>query len=777
MKFTDGFWHLRSGVTGHYAREVDRVDVSADALRILARTKVSTSRGDLLNQPTLTTTITSPAPGVARVRVVHHAGQRDVERFEISEQPSEVKTDRRGTTTSLRTGDLVVSIDDDAPWDLRFDVASDGGPPRRLTGAGHKSVAWFDVAPEALVEPTPFDVRREQRSGYVMTQLDLGVGELVYGLGERFGPLVKNGQSVDLWNADGGTSSEQAYKNVPFYQTNRGYGVFINDPGHVSVEVGSEAVERVQFSVPGEVLEYFVIQGETPAEVLRRYTGLTGRAPEVPAWSYGPWLSTSFLTDYDEATVNGFIDGMRDRGLPLSVFHFDCYWMRGLNWCDFVWDPAVFPDPEAMLARFHERGLRVCVWINSYIAQESPLFAEGMESGYLVRRADGSTWQWDRWQAGMGLVDFTNPDAREWFKSKLRVLLRQGVDAFKTDFGERIPTDVVWHDGSDPVRMHNYYTHLYNRTVHEVLVEERGEKEALLFARSATAGGQQLPVHWGGDSTSSYASMAETLRGGLSLALSGFAYWSHDIGGFEGTPDAGVYKRWTAFGFLSSHSRYHGSESYRVPWMFDEDETDPQSAVAVTRRFSVLKNRLAPYLVAAGREAAATGMPLMRPMMLEFTDDLTAQQLDRQYMLGPDLLVAPVFDAEGIVDVYLPAGEWVSLLSGTRVTGGRWVRETHGFDSLPLYVRPGAAIPLQDSGDRPDGDHLDGLSVLVNAVAETDWVRQVSVVADDGSEHTFVVRREGGATIVESGLANGWSAQAVGRAAVPAEDGIVRLED
>lgn len=263
----------------------------------------------------------------------------------------------------------------------------------------------------------------------------------------------------------------------------------------------------------------------------------------ICCWSYGPWLSTSFTTDYDEATVTSFIEGMAERDLPLSVFHFDCFWMREFNWCDFEWDPRVFPDPEGMLARLHDRGLRVSAWINPYIGQRSPLFAEAAEAGYLVRRRDGSVWQWDLWQAGMGLVDFTNPDATAWYQGHLRRLIGQGVDCFKTDFGERIPTDVVWHDGADPARMHNLYTHLYNRAVHDVLVGERGAGEAVLFARSATAGGQTMPVHWGGDNTSTFVSMAESLRGGLSLAMSGFAHWSHDIGGFEGTPDPAVFKR------------------------------------------------------------------------------------------------------------------------------------------------------------------------------------------------------------------------------------------
>lgn len=740
MKFTDGFWQLRPGVTALYAHEafdIEATDATPDGpgLRVTAPTAAITGRGATLNRPVLTVTLSAPREGVIRVRIAHHEGGIWHGGFETpgieAGDAGVAQVDAAGGT--LRAGALTARVSAGAPWSLAFEV--DG---RRVTGSGHKSAAYLRLSADASVDHGIVGNARAETGlpderVFVHEQLDLGVGETIYGLGERFGPLVKNGQSVDIWNADGGTSSEQAYKNVPFYLSSAGYGLLVNDPGHVSFEIGSEAVERVQFAVPGEVLEYFVVAGPTPADVLSRYTALTGRPPVVPAWSYGPWLSTSFTTDYDEATVTSFIEGMAERDLPLSVFHFDCFWMREFNWCDFEWDPRVFPDPEGMLARLHDRGLRVSAWINPYIGQRSPLFAEAAAAGYLVRRRDGSVWQWDLWQAGMGLVDFTNPDATAWYQGHLRRLVAQGVDCFKTDFGERIPTDVVWHDGADPARMHNLYTQLYNRAVHDVLVDERGAGEAVLFARSATAGGQTMPVHWGGDNTSTFVSMAESLRGGLSLAMSGFAHWSHDIGGFEGTPDPAVFKRWTAFGLLSSHSRFHGSDSYRVPWAFDEE------AVEVTRRFSHLKMQLMPYLYQQGLDAAETGIPLMRPLALEFPADPAARYVDRQYMLGPSLLVAPVFTADGDVEFYLPDGEWTSLLTGDVVTGGRWRRERHGFDSLPLYVRGGAVLPWGARADRPDYDYLDGLRLRVFAGGEGEAT--VVVTTPEGRREEFTVDR------------------------------------
>lgn len=739
MKFTDGFWQLRPGVTALYAQEaydVQTTENTADGAGIVvtAPTMVIAKRGDVLNRPVLTTTLSSPAEGVIRVRIAHHEGGHWHGGFDLPGAAGAGTASVSDAGGALTSGTITARVTPGAPWNLSFEV--DG---RRVTGSGHKAQGYLRLSPDAQVD---HGIVGNARSGapaltgttFVHEQLDLGVGELIYGLGERFGPLVKNGQTVEIWNADGGTSSEQAYKSVPFHLSNRGYGVLVNDPGHVSYEIGSEAVERVQFSVPGEVLEYFVIAGPTPKEVLGRYTALTGRPPVVPAWSYGLWLSTSFTTDYDERTVNSFIDEMSARELPVSVFHFDCFWMREFNWCDFEWDTRVFPDPTGMLERLHDKDLRVSVWINPYIAQRSPLFREAGDAGYLVKRADGSIWQWDLWQAGMGLVDFTDPDAVAWYQSKLRGLIDQGVDCFKTDFGERIPTDVVWADGSDPARMHNLYAQLYNRAVHDVLTEVRGEGEAVLFARSATAGGQSMPVHWGGDSTSTFASMAETLRGGLSLALSGFAFWSHDIGGFEGMPDAGVFKRWTAFGLLGSHSRFHGSSSYRVPWAFDDE------AVDVTRFFTRLKMRLMPYLYQVGLDATRTGAPIMRPMQLEFPEDPAVAYLDRQYMLGPDLLVAPVFTESGEVEFYLPDGEWTSLLTGEVVVGGRWLRETHDYMSLPLYVRPGTVLPWGSRQDRPDYDYHDGLTLRVFGGGS--GTRSITVTAPDGVSRDYTADLE-----------------------------------
>ncbi|MDT0541489.1 MULTISPECIES: alpha-xylosidase [Streptomyces] len=747
MKFTDGYWQMRPGVTARYATSVADVDVADDRFTLYAPVTRVRHRGDTLNGPLVTVEAWSPAEGVIGVRVWHHGGTRPrTPAFPLNPDPDggHAKTAREGSTVELVSGALSLEADTEGSCTLRF---VSGG--KVITSLGPRDLGFV----------TDADDRH-----YMLAKMSLGVGETVYGLGERFTPFTKNGQSVDIWQADGGTSSEQAYKNVPFHLSSGGYGVFVNHPGKVSYEIGSENVGRVQFSVEDQSLEFFVIAGPAPKDVLRRYTGLTGRPALPPDWSFGLWLSTSFTTSYDEETVARFVAGMAERDIPLSVFHFDCFWMREYQWSDFIWDPAVFPDPEGTLSRLKERGLRVCVWINPYIAQKSHLFAEGMAAGYLLKRPNGDVWQWDKWQAGMGMVDFTNPAAREWYAAKLRHLLGQGVDAFKTDFGERVPTeDVVWFDGSDPERMHNYYTQLYNETVFDLLVEERGEGEAVLFARSATAGGQRMPVHWGGDCESTFEAMAESLRGGLSLGLSGFGFWSHDIGGFEGTPPPAVFKRWVQFGLLSSHSRLHGSKSYRVPWDYGEE------AVEVTRDFTRLKHRLMPYLFHAAVEAKESGTPVMRAMLLEFPEDLSTHSLDRQYMLGADLLVAPVFSEDGTVEYYVPEGSWTNVITGERVSGPGWRRERHGFRTLPLLARPGSVVPFGAVDDSPRSDWADGVTLHVYPGGADGSVTVTTIPARSGTAAAvFTVRRSGGETVIETESELPWNVVVVG--ATPADD-------
>ena len=588
MKFTNGYWMIRDGVDALYAREAYELaaDATTESLNVLAPTSVVRGRYDTLNLPTFNVDITTPAEGVIRVRAEHWQGATEYPGFPLNaDEPGnrdyvtvqangngDGEVGVNGADVTLTTGGLTAKVVKGAPWNLTF-IGEDG---KVLTESAGKSLGRFKLGAESNVTAQPvgeFGVTmdgsaRDESDVFIAIQLHLSVGEDVYGLGERFGAYVKNGQSVDIWNEDGGTASEQGYKDIPFYMTSNGYGVLVNNRGHVSFEIGSENTE---------------------------------------------------------ATINSFIDGMAERDIPLAAFHYDCYWMREFHWCDFEWDKRFFGDIESTLKRLHE------------------------DKGYLVRKPNGEVWQTDFWQAGMGLVDFTNPAAREWFKDKVKALLNQGVDAIKTDFGERIPRDVVWYDGSPKLSMHNWYTQLYNQAVFEAIEETYGKGNACLYARSATVGGQQQPVHWGGDCESTFNGMAQSLRAGLSLTSSGFGFWSHDIGGFEGAfPDPAVYKRWVAFGMLGSHSRLHGSTVYRVPWLFDEEDekngvalVPGQTAVDVVREFTKLKLELMPYVYQLGLQPHVNGTPVMRSMFVEFPDDPACRTLDRQYMFGPSMLVVP----------------------------------------------------------------------------------------------------------------------------------------
>ncbi|AEV29408.1 family 31 glycosyl hydrolase, alpha-glucosidase [Sphaerochaeta pleomorpha str. Grapes] len=734
MKFRDGYWGIQKNVKMINKVEIQDSKAENGCLTVYASPKRIVGRGDTLNTPLHTLEFSSPLENVIHVRSYHFKGALHTgPQFELApDKPEQLQFSQSEEGWEAISDQLSVSVGKKGPCSVAFSYAG-----RELTASigslsGHATV--------------------DGDQAYQCEYLSLGVGETIYGLGERFTPFVKNGQVVDIWNEDGGTSSEQAYKNIPFYLSSKGYGVLVSDPGKVSFEVGSEVVTAVQFSVKGECLDYYLIGGETLKQVLASYSLLCGKPALPPPWSFGLWLSTSFTTDYDETTVNGFLDGMTKRNIPLQVFHFDCFWMKEFQWVDFVWDERQFPDPVAMIKRMHAKGLHVCVWINPYIAQKSVLFDEGMAKGYLVKKQDGSVWQWDRWQAGMALVDFTNREAVSWFQSKLQKLLDMGVDTFKTDFGERIPTEVVYHDQSDPLKMHNFYTYLYNKAVFELVEKNRGVHEALVFARSATVGGQKFPVHWGGDCSATYASMAESLRGGLSLSLSGFGFWSHDIGGFEKTATPDLFKRWVAFGLLSSHSRLHGSESYRVPWNYDDQASE------VLRHFVELKCSLMPYLFGQAVKTHQTGVPMMRSMVLEYPEDPCCAYLDRQYLLGDSLLVAPVFSSDGIVSYYLPQGVWTNFLNGRQVEGGRWYNEHHDYFSLPLMVRPNSLLAVGNDITRTDYDFSDGVCFHVFALDDGNSI-SVGVSDHEGKEVVTCTVSRSGSTyeVVKTGKKTPWS--------------------
>lgn len=686
MKYLNGNWLVKDGFSIDYGQSVFDSKIENNKLILWVPFKEITDPGMTLDDGMLTLEISSPRENIINTKIINYRGV-------IDHGPNfKLNADKNISPEIKET-------------DQKFIVKS--GKTRLEIMKGSQILFDYYYENELKAEVAPRSIARifdPEGNVHMSNSFVLEPGEKIYGLGERFSNFVKNGQEIEMWNADGGTETMQSYKNIPLYLSNRKYGIFVDSSEKVSYEIASQQVDRVEFSVPDQILSYYFIGGNDNKEVLDHYTALTGRPPLLPAWSYGLWLTTSFTTKYDEKTVMSFIDGMLERKIPLSVFHFDCCWMKPSEWCNFVWDPDVFPNPERLLRKIHNKGIKVCVWINPYIAQKSRLFDEGMKNGYFIKRTNGDVWQWDKWQAGMAIVDFTNPDAVSWYQGYLKELLRQGVDVFKTDFGERIPIEEVkFFDGSDPKKMHNYYTLLYNKVVTEAIADVKGKKEALVFARSATVGSQCYPVHWGGDSSSNYSSMAETLRSGLSFGMSGFGYWSHDISGFEATATPDLYRRWTQFGLLSSHSRYHGSTTYKVPWLYGE------KSVENTKKYTNLKLKLLPYLMAMSNEAHYHGTPILRSMVLEFPDDPGCEDLDMQYMFGSNLLVAPIFNDQGLATFYVPEGEgkWISFLTGKVYEGGRWYKEKFDDITLPLLARPNSVIVTGHYNDKTMYDYAD----------------------------------------------------------------------
>ncbi|GFP30834.1 TIM-barrel domain-containing protein, partial [Candidatus Hakubella thermalkaliphila] len=529
--------------------------------------------------------------------------------------------------------------------------------------------------------------------------------ERFYGFGEKFTTLDKRGQKIIAWNVDAlGVGTEKSYKNVPFFMSTRGYGVFINSCGRVTYHMGDLSNVSYTIEVEDRKLDYYLLYGPSFKEILGQYTEITGKAPVPPKWSFGLWMSRFYYRSRD--MVETVCDNLRRCDIPCDVINPDVYWMRDRMLCDFTWDETRFPSPEDMLSRMEEKGFKLCLWEHPYVSVASEMFKEGEDKGYFATKEDGSVYEiYSGLPAAMspeeefmdlskdlpsappnGIVDFSNPEAVNWYKDKHHPLLRMGVKVFKTDFGEEIPEDAHFYNGMRGKEMHNLYPLLYNRAVFEVTEEVTGR--GLVWSRSAWAGSQKYPVHWGGDPQTDFPSLACTLRGGLSLGLSGIPFWSHDIGGFAGPrPSPKLYIRWAQFGLLSSHARCHGITP-REPWEYGEE------ALSIFRFYAKLRYRLIPYLYSYAHVASKTGLPLMRAMVLEYQDDPNTYDKDLQYMLGQELLVAPIFDESDKRYLYLPPGRWIDYWNGNEYEGPGTIYYEAPIDKIPLFVKAGAIIPM-----------------------------------------------------------------------------------
>ena len=575
------------------------------------------------------------------------------------------------------------------PWQLTFRTR-DG---RLLTHQVHDDTNFagqrFGPRPGFEVESLPHDPARRVR-GVVETLL-LDPEDHFYGGGERFGRLDLVGRSVRIWNRNPyGARSELAYKNLPVIVGSRGYGLFVDVPSAVDLHLGSRSNRAYTLQADGDELDYYLIAG-TPKEIVTAYTELTGRPAVPPEWAFGLWASTCFV-QFTEASVLEVARRLRAEGIPCDVFHLDSFWQRAYMWCDFEWDTARIPDPRRLLAELHREGFHNCLWINPYVSLQSALYKEGAAHGYFLRRPDGSVYHpivWSqRTERGMGLcaiVDFTNPAAAAWYRAKLTEQLELGADSFKPDFAEEIPADAVFANGLTGAEMHNPYPLLFQKEVFDA-TRARADR-VVAWSRSAAPGVQRYPGHWSGDPECTFLDLANTLRGGLAASLSGLAYWSHDMGGFWGDPTPELFVRWSQCGFLSALSRFHGATP-REPWRYGDE------ALRIFRQYARLRSRLVPYLLSYGWEASADGVPLMRPMVMEFPDDPAGYAFDLQYCLGRELLVSPVVRADGMVTTYLPRGKWTDWWTGAVHEGPTTISRRVPLEELPLYVRDESLVVL-----------------------------------------------------------------------------------
>lgn len=555
------------------------------------------------------------------------------------------------------------------PWRIEFRDAQG----RLLTKTNHGKDNDLLLDP---VLPFSFVRRSSDYSRSVAAVFSLQPGEKLFGGGESFTRLDKRGQKLVLWANDAnGVETGHMYKPIPFFMSSRGYGMFVHTSAPATFDFGASFANRNSLLLGDDEMDLFVFLG-APKDILNEYTNLTGKAPMPPLWSFGLWMSR--ITYFSEEQVRTVAAKLRENRIPSDVIHLDTGWFE-TDWrCDYKFSATRFPDPEKMIADLKHDGFHISLWQLPYFVPKNSLFPEIVAKGLAVKNGNGNLPYED------AVLDFTNPNSVRWYQEKIASLLRMGVGAIKVDFGEAAPLSGVYANGRTGFYEHNLYPLRYNKAVAEITKQVTGEN--IIWARSAWAGSQRYPTHWGGDSDSQEMGMASTLRGGLSLGLSGFTFWSHDIGGFTTKPTEDAYRRWMPFGMLTSHSRSHGAPP-REPWEFSATFMDE------FRRADELKYRLMPYVYAQAKDASERGLPMVRALFVEYPDDPGAWQVDDEYLFGSDILVAPLMETGmGSRDVYLPSGQWIDYQTNQVYSGG-WHNIESGQIPVVMMVREGAVIP------------------------------------------------------------------------------------
>ena len=565
----------------------------------------------------------------------------------------------------------------------------------------HFSPPRYDALPIGFVSSGGDDHFATERA---TISFECNADECFSGTGERFRKMDLSGQTFQLKNQDGqGVNNRRCYKNIPFYLSNRQYGVFYHTSDYCKLSLADHSTRSVQFLCDRATLDVFVIGGISPEQVLYGYRQLTGFPSMPPLWSFGVWMSR--MTYFSAEEVEDICHRLREEHYPCDVIHLDTGWFRKDWLCEWKFNPERFPDPEGFIRRLGEQGFKVSLWQLPYVAQGAEQLAEAKAHRYIGPLLSEQASEGSNFSAldYAGTIDFTNPEATAWYQGLLRQLLDMGVKCIKTDFGENIHLDAVYH-AMEPRRLNNLYALLYQKAAYDVTKEVTGD--GIIWARAGWAGCQRYPLHWGGDSASTWAGMAGSLRGGLHLGLSGFAFWSHDVPGFHSLPDfmnspvdENVYVRWTQFGVFTSHIRYHGT-SKREPWHYP-------AIAPIVKRWWRLRYRLLPYIIEESQRACKSGMPLLQALLLRHPYDKQCWHIDDEYYFGKEFLVCPVMNSQGRRDIYLPEGQWVDFFTGERWEGDRWHYDVETpLERMPVFVRPGATIKFYpddvDSTDEMD---------------------------------------------------------------------------
>ena len=570
-----------------------------------------------------------------------------------------------GHRYTSKYGSITITIN---PWHIELRDANG----RMLTRTIH-----IEDDSETFTPLLPFSfVRRASDYSTSMAAVfRLSPNEKIYGCGESFTEFNKRGQKVVLYADDSnGTQNETMYKPIPFYLSSRGYGVFMHTSSPITCDFGKYYSSVNTMMIGDDKLDMFVFLGE-PKDVLNEYTNLTGKAAMPPLWSFGFWMSR--ITYFSEQDGRDVVQKLRKYQIPSDVIHFDTGWFE-TDWrCDYQFSKSRFDDPVKMMADFKEMGIRTCLWQLPYFVPKNTLFPEIIEKGLFVRDRKGNLPFED------AVLDFSNPEAVQWYQDKIGGLLKQGVSVIKVDFGEAAPEGGIYASGRTGFYEHNLYPLRYNKAVADITKKINGD--SFIWARSAWAGSQRYPVHWGGDPANTDSAMAATLRAGLSIGLSGFSFWAHDIGGFVKSCPENLYRRWTPFGMLSSHTRSHGTPPTE-PWEYGEDFMN------AFRKADDMRYKLMPYIYAQAKDSCERGLPMLRALFIEYPDDPGSWLVDDQYLFGSDMLVAPLMESVTSRDVYLPPGKWIDYQT-LKVYDSGWNHIEAGEIPIVVLVKDGAVIP------------------------------------------------------------------------------------